>query len=504
MLTRVRRMLGAGFVLSGLMMANPLAVQAEDLTIAFGTDVTGINALDAVTGPSRVMTDHIAEGLVRWIDGKIVPWLASEWSNVDPVTWEFKLRPNVKFHNGEPFNASAVKATFEAILDEAFKSPYRPSYQFVKEVQVVDDLTARIITRAPYPTMINMLPQVSMIPPKYFKDVGADGYRKKPVGTGAYQFVEHVRDDHATIKAFADYWGGPQRFSRIIYRPIPEAAARASALLAGEVDFIADIPPELKPMFDGSNGTRLIVKKSPRFYLFMVNTKKPDYPTMKREVREAIAYAIDRKALAEEVLQGTASPATWLIAGTNGEDPNAKPLPYDPQRSKKLLAEAGYPNGLDIVLDSPSGRYLKDREMAEAIAGQMNQAGFRVKVRTAEWGVIIKNVYAAETAPLILLAWGSGDSDPDQFNRGVLQSTGMFSQVKNPELDKLLETVATEMDPDKRRELIVKQREFESANFPAIYIVQLGVLGGAGPKLKDWDMQADERYTFHQNKIAQK
>lgn len=500
MLRRLARTIGLGLIVA---VGGFSAAKAEDLRIAFGTDVTAINALDSVTGPSRVMTDHIAEGLVRWINGKIVPWLAVEWTIVDPVTWEFKLRPNVKFHNGEPFTAQAVKTTFDAILNEANKSAYRPSFQLLKEILVVDDLTVRIVTKVPQPMLLKTLPQISMIPPKYFAEVGADGYRKKPVGTGPYRFVEHVRDDHATIKASPDYWGGPQRFERIIYRPIPESAARVAALLAGEVDFIADIPPELKPMLDGRNGTRLILKRSPRFYLFMVNNKKANYPTAKREVREAIAYAVNRQALADEVLLGTAAPVAWHVPGTFGEDPNAKPLPYDPKKSKELLAQAGYPNGLDIIMDTPTGRYLKDRELADAIAGQMNQAGFRVNVRTAEWGVIMKSVYTAETAPIILLAWGNGDEDPDQFNRGVFSSKGMFSQSNYPEFDTLLEQIATEMDPDKRRALIAKQRAFENENFPAIYILQLGVLGGVGPKLKGWDMQADERYTFFQNSTVQ-
>jgi len=500
----LKRLAGAIGLALALIAGTQSSAKAEDLRIAFGTDVTAINALDSVTGPSRVMTDHIAEGLVRWINGEIIPWLATGWTNVDPVTWEFKLRPNVKFHNGEPFNAEVVKATFEAILNEANKSPYRPSYQFIKEVQVVDDLTVRIVTKTPYSALLSLLPQVSMIPPKYFAEVGADGYRKKPVGTGPYRFVEHVRDDHATIQASPDYWGGPQRFQRIIYRPIPEAAARVSALLAGEVDFVADIPPELKPMFDGRNGTRLIIKRSPRFYLFMVNNKKPEYPTTKREVREAIAYAINRQALASEVLEGTAAPVSWQIPDTLGEDPNAKPLAYDPKKAKQLLAQAGYPNGLDITMDTPTGRYLKDRELADAIAGQMGQAGFRVNVRTAEWGVIIKSVYTGETAPIILLAWGTGDRDPDQFNRGVLSSKGMFSQTNYPELDALVTQIASEMDPDKRRELIAKQRAFEGENFPVIYILQLGLLGGVSEKLKGWDMQADERYMFYQNNVAVK
>jgi peptide/nickel transport system substrate-binding protein len=499
----LNRLTGAIVLCLGLGL-GAAGAKAEDLTIAFGTDVTGINALDGVTGPSRVMTDHIAEGLTRIIDGQMVPWLATDWRLIDDTTWEFDLREGVTFHNGEPFNAESVRFTVAAILNEENRSPYRPQYSFITDVQVIDDLTVRIVTRVPNPTLLINLPNLSMIPPAYFAEVGADGYRRNPIGTGPYRFVEHVRDTRAVIEENPDYWGGPQRFSRIIYRPIPEAAARASALLVGEVDFAADIPPELSPMFaSGRGGTRLIVEPGARFYLFMVNNKQPDYPTHSREVREAIAHAIDRQALADELLQGTAVPVSWMARGTNGEDPDAQPLPYDPDRARALLAQAGYPNGLDIVMDTPSGRYLKDREMADAIAGQMNQAGFNVTIRTAEWGVVMSRVFSAETAPIILLAWDGSDFDPSRFNQGVLSSTGMFSQIDYAEFDELLAQIASEMDPERRRELIVQQREWEAENHPAIYIVQLGVLGGVSARLAEWQMQADERYTFHLNSIAQ-
>ncbi|MCC5972104.1 MAG: hypothetical protein JJU15_19370 [Pararhodobacter sp.] len=499
----LRKLTSVAIVGLGLALGSA-AAKAEDLIVSFGTDVTGINAFDGVTGPSRMMTDHIAEGLTRWIDGEMVPWLATDWRLVDDRTWEFDLRSGVTFHNGEPFTAESVKVTIEAILDEVNRSPYRPQYGFIEQVEVIDDLTVRIITRAPHPTLLNNLPNLSMIPPGYFAEVGAEGYRRNPIGTGPYQFVEHQRDQRAVIEAYPDYWGGPQRWDRIIYRPIPEAAARASAVLTGEVDFAADIPPELRPMFEGARGgARIILEPGARFYLLMVNNKVEGYPTHIREIREAIAYAINREALANDLLQGTATPVTWMARGTLGEDPDAEPLPYNPDRVRALLAEAGFPDGLDIVLDTPSGRYLKDREMADAIAGQMNAAGFRVEVRTAEWGVVMSRVFAGETAPIILLAWDGSDFDPTRFNQGVLSSQGMFSQVDYAEFDQLLDQIGSEMDPDRRHELIVQQREFEAENFPAIYILQLGVLGAVSGKLADWDMQADERYTFHQNAIAQ-
>jgi peptide/nickel transport system substrate-binding protein len=501
-LKRLTGITGALALGLGLALTAPKA-QAEDLVISFGTDVTGINAFDGVTGPSRVMTDHIAEGLTRWVDGEMTPWLATEWTLVDDRTWEFKLRPDVTFHNGEPFNAEAVKFTVEAILDEANKSPYRPQYGFIDRVEAVDDLTVRIITKEPHPTLLSNLPNLSMIPPQYFVEVGPDGYRKNPIGTGPFKYVEHQRDQRAVIEANPDYWGGPQKWDRIIYRPIPEAAARASAVLAGEVDFAADIPPELRPMFEGArDGARIALEPGARFYLFMVNNKVEGHPTEIREVREALAYSIDREALARDLLQGTATPVSWMAKGTFGEDPEMEPLSYDPEKSKALLAEAGFPDGLDIVMQTPTGRYLKDREMADAISGQMNQAGFNVTVETAEWGVLMKSIFAGETAPIILLAWDGSDFDPARFNQGVLSSSGMFSQVDYADFDTLLQQVGTEMDSDKRAELIAQQRAFEAENFPAIYIVQLGVLGAVSGKLADWNMQADERYTFHVNDVV--
>ena len=475
---------------------------AVDLVWASGSDVTGANALDATSGTSRAMADHNSEGLTRLVHGKLTPWLASSWRIIDDHTWEFSLRPNVKFHNGEPFTAESVKATFAAITDKNNRSPFRTDFTIAREIQVVDDLTVRIVTIDPQPLMPLILFRLNMIPPKYFASVGAAGYRRHPVGTGAYRFVEFVRDDHITMEAFKDYWGGPQHFQRITHRPILEPAARVAALLTGEIDFAAEVPSELESMFAGRRDIRLIKKPNGRVLYLNLNNKRPSYPTNKREVREALSYSIDREALASELLPGIGRASVWQTWGTLGEDPDAKPLPYDPQRSRALLAQAGYPNGLDIVMDVPTNRYMKDRDIANAMVAQMKEAGFRVTLRTAEWGAYMQRIYAADTAPLSMFSFDGGTFDPHQFNRSYLFSDGMYSQVQFKEFDELLKRIEAEMNPDKRRALIVEQRKLQDRLIPFVYIVQLGIIGAVNDKLKDWDMQADERYSWVRNSIT--
>ena len=476
----------------------------QRVVIAGGTDVVGMNALDVnITVPDRSLMDHISDTLLQWDEpGKLGPWLATAVRNIDPKTWEIDLRSDVKFQNGEPFNATAVKFTFDTIIAPESKAVARPNYTFIDHVDVVDDHKVRLVTRDPLPVVPNILASVHMMPPEYVKKVGVDGYRKQPVGTGPYKFVEHVRDTSITLEANPSYWGGPQDVKTIIYRPIKEAQARVSALMTGEIDLALQVPPELSSWVQTSNAAKIKTVLSQRSFVLLLSNVEPSFPTNNPLVREAINYAIDRKALNDAILGGVGAPTAWFNPKTYSADPSLQPLPYDPERAKKLLAEAGYPNGIDIAFDSPNGQYLKDREIAEAIVGHAAKAGIRLKLNTYEWAVYTKRGFSHQTNPVLLMGWGDVMSDPHSHNRLMIGSQGSWSQTRDPELDKLIRAAEMEMNPEARKSILQQIQQYERKKSTAIYLVQIGDVYGVTSKIDKWQPRSDEKVWLYKNTAA--
>ncbi len=471
----------------------------DKIVISGGVDVVGLNGLDVVAiVPDRMLMDHISDTLIRADrSGKPMPWLALSWKNIDPLTWELTLRRNVTFQNGEKFTARAVKFFYDVMNGPKVPSPTKSNHTWVARVDIVDDYTVRIVSREPYPVAPLQLTMAHMIPPDYVAKVGYDGYRRRPIGTGPYRLTDYVRDDHVTLEAYDGWWVGKPKIRTLIWRPIKEDAARVGALVAGEIDLAFDVPPELMPMVENSGSAKIKRVLSTRVYVLFLNTINKDDPTTKRDVRAAINYAIDRDSLNKNILASTGAPAAWLNPLTFGFDPDLKPIPYDPERAKKLLAAAGYPNGFDCVLDSPQGRFIKDQEMAEAIAGQLAKVGIRAQATTYEWGVFTKRMWGHKSSPITLMAWVDGVNDPDIQNNRILLTGGTWSQNSDPELDTLINAIKTEMDADKRRALIIKQQEYMHQNFPIAYLLQIGIICGTSPKLAWWEPLPNDTHRFY-------
>lgn len=466
---------------------------AKDLTIAGGVDPVGLNGIDVVIlTPDRALVDHLADTLVRFEKpGKIVPSLATSWKLIDDTTWQIKLRRGVKFHNGEPFDAESVKFTVETITDKKIKARTARNYGFIKKVEIVDSHTVNVITNGPFPITLNNLSQLHMLPPRLIREKGLGAYRRTPIGTGPYRFAEHVKDDHVTLVANKDHWRGAPEIDRIIYRPIKEAATRVGALLAGEVDIIVNVPPEMIPDIEKSARAEVKSVPSARVFLMGMSNLDPKLPTANVKVREAINYAIDRDSLNQNIFGGHGAPASWINPDTFGFDDSIKPIKPDLARARKLLAEAGYPNGFSVKLDTPNGRYLKDKELAEAISGQLAKVGIRVEPRAYEWGVLTKRIFGHRTSPLILYAWGDPKGDPNSSNNLTLKTRGLFSQFTDKGLDKLMAEVDTIVDVDKRRAMVHAEQRMLRELYPFAYLVQLADIYGVRKGL-DWKPRSDE------------
>ncbi|OGL08640.1 MAG: hypothetical protein A3I17_01175, partial [Candidatus Rokubacteria bacterium RIFCSPLOWO2_02_FULL_72_37] len=378
----------------------PLAATAAPsgkIIIAQGVDPTTLDVMNQQETPASNLGANIFDTLVeRDANNKLVPALAAEMPKpVSPTVWEVKLRKGVKFHNGEEFNAESAKFSIERVLKQPRGSaPFRP----IDHVEIVDPYTIRIVTKKPWPILVNALTfrQASMYPPKAYKDKDTAYVSKNPIGTGAYKYVRWSKDEEIVLEAFDGHWRGAPRIKTVVFKPIPDDAVRVAALQNGEIDVAVNIPPHLAAIIDKHPKVFLSTAPSIRtiqlmFYTHQFDTKNKlvgpyQGPTADKRVRQAITYALDVDEIVKGVLDGKAvRVATMLTSLHFGFDPALKPIKQDVAKAKKLLAEAGYPNGLDMILNTPQGRYVRDKEVAEAAAGQLTKAGIRATVRAHEF-----------------------------------------------------------------------------------------------------------------------
>jgi len=385
-----------------LVLGSGAATQAQAariLVVAQSADLdTGDPAKSTGLATIAILVNIYDTLVHRDANLNLKPGLALSWRAVDPTTWEFKLRKGVKFHDGEPFNADAVKFSFDRMLDPKTHWPGAGSLRLIKAVAVVSDDTVRFTTSEPWPAMPRFLGYYGMIvPPGYLKQNGDDALIRHPVGTGPYRFVRWVKDDRVELEANPDYWGGRPKIGRVVIRVIPTDAARVAELLAGSVQLANLLPPELFSPLQISSKTKLEVGKSLSVFFViynLVNVAK-DKPLADPRVRQALNYAINRQAILASVMHKVGAPvATFCTDVMDACDPSIPPFTYDQNKARALLREAGYANGFDFSISGTSGTYPGDRDIVQAVADQLNQVGVRTHVDITEIGVQLKAVLA--------------------------------------------------------------------------------------------------------------
>ncbi len=311
------------------------------------------------------------------------PSLATSWKAVNDVTWDFKLRKNVKFHNGETMTAEDVKYSFERVLDPKKKSPQYGNIRAIKEVKVVDAETVRLVTDTPFPLLLERMVFFPIVPKKHLEKVGDEAFgTTSPIGTGPWKFVEWKRDQHIKLEAFDQHWRGKPPFKTLLVRSIPEVSTQVAELKTGGVDLIrnvsADIVPELKA------NAQTYVSSAPILRTHYISLDMRTAPFDKKAARQAANYAIDRAAIVQKLMAGLGKPlATTVHPLAFGYDAAVAPYTFDPKKAKELLAQAGYPNGVDITLHSG---FVEFRPVFEALCQMLTEAGIRTTPKTWDPG----------------------------------------------------------------------------------------------------------------------
>ncbi len=463
-----------------------LPAAAADLRIGLSAEPTSMDPHYHTLSPNIALHQHIFDQLI-YTDAKqkLVAGLAESWKVLpDGITWEFKLRQNVKWHDGTPFNADDVLFTFERVPTVP-NSPGLFSYATKgKTLTKVDDHTVHISTGAPSPLTPNDVSAIFIISKKSGTGATTPDYNsgKAAIGTGPYKFTEYVPGDRIVVAKNDDYWGKKAAFDKVTFKPIKTGPARVAALLAGDVDVIEEVPTaDIEKL---RKETKLALSQTPsnRSIFFTLDHYRPETPFAKakdgsaiknpfldKRVRQAITKAINREGIVARVMEGAAAPAAqWLPEGYFGIAPGLKPVAYDPEGAKKLLAEAGFPAGFKLTIHGPNGRYVNDVKIIEAVAQMLTRVGIETAIETLPPGPFFTRASTGNNGmpefSMTLLGWSpssgenSGSLKPQlmTFDRDKGWGTTNRGRYTNPAFDALVDEALRTVDDAKRGELLAK------------------------------------------------
>lgn len=473
---------------------------AKTLRWSFQSDVPEFDPQARRLVFTRAFIGNVMEQLVRYDKNmEIEPILAERWETPEPDLWRFHLRKGVTFSNGTPFTADDVVTTIRRGLDP--KSPFRGAISAIRSVEKVDDHTVDIRTRAPYPILIRDLTDVLIFSAKWLTEhnaldpvdptKGGDSYTlRNMLGTGPFKLRSFVPDNQIVLDVNPTWWNTANKehnLTEVIFRPIRSASTRVAALLSNEIDMIYPLP--LQDVDRIANTPGLKVVEGPdmsTMYLGMrigqdtLSNGQPN-PFKDLRVRQALYQAIDNRTIAERIMRGKATEANVLFSPWHrGYDKrfDSRPLPYDPEASRKLLAEAGHPNGFTVSMVCPNDRYLNDQQICLALVSMLARVGIKVELQAVPGARWLPMMIAAET-DLWFGAWTAvGTADAHSFLHAILHSAdgvkGGFNngKWKNEQLDKLEAAIAEEADETRRNALIVEAFEIQRRELPTIPLLQ--------------------------------
>ena len=341
--------------------------------------------------PNIYTVGAIFDGLTR-IDehGELQPWLATSWENTRPLTWVLKLREGVTFSNGAPFNAAAVVAVVEFFQTEtALSEMVARELNFIATARALDEHTVELTTNRPAPLLPRYLPIFYMVEPAQWAKLGPTGFAAQPVGTGPF-IAESFKPNKVEMAAFKESWRAPQ-VDRLEMLGIPDAASRAAAVASGAIDVAISVGPEEVAAVRQAGGQGMSYLAGSLWAINFVD--KPDSPFKDRRVRQAVNYAVNRDLLIAALLEGAAVPATQPAPRVSyGYNPDLPPIPYDPDRARELLAEAGYPNGFKFLFQGTVGSSASDGAGYQVVAQDLARIGIQMRIQQMTVPELIRNV----------------------------------------------------------------------------------------------------------------
>jgi peptide/nickel transport system substrate-binding protein len=460
----------------------------------------------------NTMTDiniesHVFDGLIRMDSHQqLQPMLALSWKLLDPKTWQFKLRQGVTFQDGEPFNAQTVKYDFDRGMDPQYKwTGNTPGYDFTSiglvSTEVVDDYTVNLHLDRYEPDTPGYISEVFIHPIKYYQDNSLDTVAASPVGSGPYKLKEWVKDDHITLERWDGYWGPKPPIKTLIFRVIPEPSTAVAELLAGNVDVVSGVPPDQAATVNKSTVAKMAtIAGGRRIYIgFEQNCTGPGCAEVKDpRVRQALNMAVD----IQSILDGLFGPGIAKREGGMVNPPSKssaiQAYPFDVAGAKKLLTEAGYPNGFKCTMSTPNGRYVDDSQIALAVASQLKaNVGVDCDVQPYEWSVYTGMISKKQLPALFLLGTGSDFLSAwyDLSDLNSVDASTNYVNWTNPQWVALVKQLGTTTDPAARTAITDQLQMIVHTDAPWLFIyMQVDWYGVSN--IVNWTPRADEKEDF--------
>ncbi|SDO12765.1 ABC transporter substrate-binding protein [Halobacillus aidingensis] len=436
----------------------------NELVVGVPGDPQNWDPIDTFLLDWSTVATSVFEGLVdRNLDLELQPGLAESWEYVDDQTLQFKLREGVTFHNGEPFNADAVKFTFDRLLgEEGAQGPQQANYTSIDNVEVVDEYTVNFNLNEKDPVLLTKLAGYGavIVPPKYIEENGDEHFNTNPVGTGPFKMTSYEQDSKAVLEKNEDYWkDGVPKLNKVTFRFIPEASTRLAELQTGEIDVMKRV--EISQVESLKDHPSLSIQEvgTPTVYSLRFNTEKEPFDD--KRVRQAVNYAIDKDAIIEEILGGYGEKiSTFQSELSFGNNPDLKPYPYDPEKAKQLLEEAGVAEGteVDIYIPGNDGNF---KEITQVVSYYLEEVGLKANIESVDSNTLISDLIpSGEAGHMYRQGWGGWTLDFDNtaylmYHEGEHWNPSFYDE----EVEELLEAERTTVDQEKREEIFMKLTE---------------------------------------------
>lgn len=465
------------------LLALPAVAMAKaDLVVATDAPPKSMNPHAYSSDANLSYMSNFFDGLLQRPapDGKLAPALAVKWERQDALTWKFELRKGVKFHNGNDFNAADVKFTFERMKDPQYSKLLNIANS-IASIETPDDYTVIFKTVKPVPWFAETMHQNFIVDMESSKDRDDGDYNTRPIGTGAYKFVEWVKGSYISMTANENYWEGAPKYKTVEIRPITEEATRFAALAGKQADIINGVPVNLIERIEKMPTVELISRPARRA-IYMGMSNKAGTPFADLRVRQAIAHAINEEEIIAKIMNGQAT-ATAQVPDvpTIGYLPGLTRLSYDPDLAKRLLAEAGYADGFEITVAGPNDRYVNDEKICEAVAKYLAKIGLKVKL-----DVKPKSIFFDELTDykhnFYLIGWFDGSYDFGRSAEKLLHTPdkdkgmGTYNggQYSDPEIDRMIVASSSIIDRAEREKALqaINQKSVEDVAWIPLHYQQ--------------------------------
>ncbi|RXZ81184.1 ABC transporter substrate-binding protein [Paenibacillaceae bacterium] len=461
----------------------PSASNEKVLTIANATDIESFDAHNNNNTYSEAVLVNVYDYLLKNDSAQNKQAsLAVSWEAVDDTTWRFKLRDDVKFHNGDPFTAADVKFSLERVAKDSGLKQHS-YYKDLKEVNIIDEYTVDIVTNHPDPIMLNRLSRMGadILPAKYIEENGMEAFLKAPIGTGPYKFSKWAKDDRIELVKNEDYFASESKWDKVVFRMVPEASTRVSELITGGVDVAANVPSTDVQRINDS-GKAKIEEATIQRVLHVLMRMTEGSITADPKVREAIELAIDNQAIIDSIAGGAGIPTrTSVTPGNFGADPSLyDQYVYDQEKAKELLKEAGYESGAKITFTAASNY----KEVAEVTAAMLTSVGFEVNLEILEPSKFSETYNAKKFKELFLLGVGNSLFDAsNNYNRFLVENAAGETDYNNAEVESLLQAASVNMNTADREQQFQQVQQHIATDRPTIYLYQMKGIYGVGERV---------------------